>query len=196
MGGAVERGGFIDGSNVEAGDVAIAIPSVGVHSNGFSLVRRIVEDAGLDYAKPAPFDPNRSLGSALLTPTRIYAKASTALARAGVAKGMAHITGGGLSENPQRAFPKHLALDLDMNALAPPPVFDWLQETGEISRRDMTRTFNCGIGLLAYVDSGNVETALRVLGESGADDAVVCGKIVERGDGPSVLLSGREEWRN
>ncbi len=192
--GAVERGGFIDGSAVKAGDVAISIPASGVHSNGYSLVRRIVEQANADYAAPAPFEPEVSLGHALLRPTRIYARAAVALARAGLASGMAHITGGGLIENPPRAFAKTLALELDLAAVAAPPVFDWLQRTGRISARDMARTFNCGVGMLIYVPADRAADALALLRETDSSDAAVVGRVVDKDDGPSVRLAGLDKW--
>lgn len=192
--GAVERGGFIDGSQVAAGDVAIAIPSSGVHSNGFSLVRRIVEASKTDYGAQAPFQTDVTLATALLRPTRIYARATVAAARAGLVGGMAHITGGGLIENPQRAFAKHLALDLDMGAVARPPVFDWLQSAGAVSRKDMARTFNCGIGMLLYAPADRAEDLLATLAANGAADAAIVGRIVERDGGEPVRLQGLDIW--
>lgn len=192
--GAVERGGFIDGDAVAPGDVAIAVPSSGVHSNGFSLVRRIVEQSALSYDDPAPFQTDATLGAALLAPTRIYARAAVAAARGGFAKGMAHITGGGLIENPPRAFGKGLALELDMEAVAMPPVFDWLRDSGDVSTRDMARTFNCGVGLLIYVAADKAEATLAVLAERDAANASIAGRIVERGDGDAVRLAGLDRW--
>jgi phosphoribosylformylglycinamidine cyclo-ligase len=193
--GAVERGGFIDGTAAQAGDVAIAIPSAGVHSNGFSLVRRVVRQAGLDWDSPCPFADGLSLGAALLTPTRIYVPAMVALAKGGLAKGFAHITGGGLLENPQRAFDQQLALELDVGTVPALPVFDWLQAAGNIAADEMALTFNCGIGMLIYVAENKTEAALKILAENGAADAVLAGKLVERGDGDSVRLTGHDRWR-
>ncbi len=192
--GAAERDGFVDGRSTRAGDVAIALPSSGVHSNGFSLVRRIVEAAGLDYAAPAPFAPGATLGQALLTPTRIYARAAVALARARLAKGMAHITGGGLDENPPRAFGRDLALLLDLDKVPVPPVFDWLQAAGKLTAADMTLTFNCGVGMLIYVAEPDVDRAIDLLGENGAPDAVVAGRLVDRDGGPAVRVAGLARW--
>lgn len=193
--GAVERGGFIDGTAAQAGDIAIAVPSAGVHSNGFSLVRRVVQQAGLDWDSSCPFAEGQSLGAALLAPTRIYVPAMVALAKAGLANGFAHITGGGLLENPQRAFEKELALELDVSAVPALPVFDWLQAAGNIAADEMALTFNCGIGMLIYVADDKVEAALKLLAENGAGDAVPAGKLVARGDGDSVRLSGLDRWR-
>jgi len=194
--GAVERGGFIDGSGVAAGDVAIAIPASGVHSNGYSLVRRIVEAAGADYTAQAPFQTDETLGAVLLKPTRIYARPAVALARAGLANGMAHITGGGLIENPPRAFDKRLALELDLDSVSTPPVFDWLQQAGAVTGQDMARTFNCGVGMLVYAPADRAGEALSLLAEAGVGDASVAGRIVERGDGPAVRLTGLDKWRS
>ena len=192
--GAVERGGFIDGTEAQAGDVAIAIPSAGIHSNGFSLVRRVVQQAGLSWDSPCPFAEGESLGRALLAPTRIYVPAMVALAKAGLAKGFAHITGGGLLENPQRAFNEELALDLNVSAVPALAVFDWLQATGNIARNEMALTFNCGIGMLVYVAEDQAEDALKLLAAHGAGDAVIAGKLVVRGNGEPVRLMGLGRW--
>jgi phosphoribosylformylglycinamidine cyclo-ligase len=192
--GAVERGGFIDGAEARAGDVAIAIPSAGVHSNGFSLVRRVVQKVGLGWDSPCPFAEGESLGQALLAPTRIYVPAMMAVAKAGLAKGYAHITGGGLLENPQRAFNKELALDLDVSAVPALPVFDWLQATGNIAANEMVHTFNCGIGMLIYVAEDKAEDALKHLAANGAGDAVIAGTLVVRADDEPVRLTGLGRW--
>ena len=193
--GARERGGFVDGSTTAAGDLVIVIPASGVHSNGYSLVRRIVEKSGLAYDAPAPFEAGATLGQALLRPTRIYARQAVALARAGLAHGMAHITGGGLIENPQRAFAKDLALELDMAKVPMPPVFDWLQATGDIARRDMARTFNCGAGMLIYVAPDKADDALALLAATDAGDAVIAGRLVARNGGDDIRLTGLDKWR-
>lgn len=193
--GAVERGGFVNGDDVQAGDVAIALPSSGVHSNGFSLVRRVVETAGLTYDAPAPFQSGEPLGVALLAPTRIYAKPAVAAARANLVKGMAHITGGGLVENPPRAFQKHLALEIDLASVAIPPVFDWLQSAGGLTPEDMTRTFNCGVGMLLFVRPEDADAALACLQAAGALNASVAGRIIAKDDGPAVRIAGLDRWR-
>jgi phosphoribosylformylglycinamidine cyclo-ligase len=193
--GAVERGGFVDGTTVQEGDAVLAIPSSGVHSNGYSLVRRVVEISGLNYYDPAPFAPEKTLGAALLTPTRIYAREAVAVARNGLAHGMAHITGGGLIENPPRAFPKDLAMEFDLGALPAEPLFPWLAQVGKISAFDMARTFNCGAGLLIYTPADQVDEAIKLLASMGADDVVIGGKIVARGDGPAVRLDGLDRFQ-
>jgi phosphoribosylformylglycinamidine cyclo-ligase len=161
--GAVERGQAIDGSTIEAGDIVLGLPSSGVHSNGYSLVRKLVERSGLAWTDRAPFDPGRTLGEALLTPTEIYVRPCLALARAGVAKGFAHITGGGLTDNIPRVLPDGLGVRLDAASWIFPPVFRWLAETGDLSVSELARTFNCGIGMVAIVASADRETALGLL---------------------------------
>ena len=118
-----------------------------------------------------------------------------ALAKGGLAKGFAHITGGGLLENPQSAFDQQLALELDVGTVPALPVFDWLQAAGNIAADEMALTFNCGIGMLIYVAEDKTEAALKILAENGAADAVLAGKLVERGDGDSVRLTGHDRWR-
>jgi phosphoribosylformylglycinamidine cyclo-ligase len=166
--GAVEREGVIDGSRVAPGDSILGLASNGIHSNGFSLVRRIIEAQGLSLAAPAPFDPRRSLGEALLTPTRIYARSCLAAARGGRVKALAHITGGGLYENIPRVLPPGLVAELDARSWPFPPVFHWLADVGRIPDAEMARTFNCGIGMMAVVaseDAGAVADAFASAGE-------------------------------
>ena len=146
--GAAERGQILTGADVAAGDVILGLASSGVHSNGYSLVRRIVEKAGLSYADEAPFAPGTSLGEALLTPTRIYVKPVLAAVRAGMVKALAHITGGGLTDNIPRVLPEGLGVALDATAWPLLPVFRWMARSAEISDDDLARTFNCGIGMV------------------------------------------------
>ena len=167
--GAVERGGQITGATIEAGDAVLGLASSGVHANGFSLVRHIVAEGGLDYGDPAPFDPGRSLGEALLTPTRLYTPAMIALARTGLAKGLAHITGGGLTENIPRVLPAGLGVALDAGRWPLPPVFAWLRAEAGLDDAAMARTFNCGIGMVAVVAACDAEDAaglMRAKGET------------------------------
>src|SRR5690242_5799625 len=131
--GAVERDAVIDGSSVIAGDVILGLASAGVHSNGYSLVRKIVEVSGLSYGDPAPFDTSRKLGEALLTPTRIYVKSCLAATRTGKVKALAHITGGGLFENIPRVLPEGLAATLDARRWPRPAVFNWLSRAGGVA---------------------------------------------------------------
>jgi len=171
--GAVERGREITGNTIQAGDVVLGLPASGLHSNGFSLVRKIVDELGLDLAKPAPFAADGDLGTALLTPTRIYVRECLALARAGLAKGFAHITGGGLLENLPRVLPAGLGAELDASRWEIPPVFAWLAAEG-VPDEEMLRTFNCGLGMLAIVAATEAEAAAELLG-----GAAAIGHIVE-----------------
>jgi len=177
--GVVEKDRIIDGSAIRAGDAVIGLASSGPHSNGYSLVRRIVETAGADLASDFH---GRRLGDVLMAPTRIYVKSVLSLLGTLPVKGIAHITGGGLLENIPRVLPSSLAAALDAARWQRPPVFDWLQEQGNVDRQEMHRTFNCGIGLVVVVDAGNVGAALAHLTAAG-ETAAHIGNIVPRPDG-------------
>ncbi|MDU8946104.1 phosphoribosylformylglycinamidine cyclo-ligase [Ovoidimarina sediminis] len=148
--GAMERGGALP-SGVAAGDVILGLASNGVHSNGYSLVRRIVELSGLDWDLPAPFEDG-PLGEALLKPTRLYVRPVLAAIRAGGVRGLAHITGGGLLENLPRVLPEGLGADIDLTSWRIPPVFRWLAAEGGLEMPELLRTFNAGIGMTLVVD--------------------------------------------
>jgi phosphoribosylformylglycinamidine cyclo-ligase len=175
--GAAERGTLLPRPDVKAGDVLIGLASSGVHSNGYSLVRKIVERSGLDWSAPAPFAPQQSLGQALLEPTRIYVKTLLAvLKETGAIKAMAHITGGGFIDNIPRVLPEGLGAQIDLAAIPVLPVFVWLAETGGVSVHEMLRTFNCGIGMVLVVDEnevGSVQHSLKKHDEA----SVILGKI-------------------
>jgi len=175
--GAVERQHLLPRS-VAAGDVIIALPSSGPHSNGYSLIRKIVSDAGLSYMGAAPFDAALSLGDALLAPTRIYVKRLLPLLEDPDIRGFAHITGGGLTDNVPRIFPDAFAARYDEAALALPPVFDWLMREGRLSLDEMRRTFNCGVGGVVIVRRASAERILGVLTTAGEAPRVI-GDIVE-----------------
>jgi phosphoribosylformylglycinamidine cyclo-ligase len=160
----------------KTGDILIALGSSGPHSNGYSLIRRIVERTGLAWEAEAPFEPGASLADALLAPTRIYVKTVLPHLKAGRIKGLAHITGGGLIENPPRAIAQGLAARFDWNAWALPPVFQWLQEAGGVAETELRRTFNCGVGLLLIVDTHELPDVLEGLARAG-EDAFVCGEL-------------------
>ncbi|MDR1828165.1 MAG: phosphoribosylformylglycinamidine cyclo-ligase [Methylobacteriaceae bacterium] len=186
--GAVERGGLLP-QGVKAGDVLIGLASSGVHSNGFSLVRKIVERSGLAYDAPAPFSPDMSLGRALLTPTRIYVKPLLhALRTVGGIHALAHITGGGFVENIPRVLPASVAARMDLAAVPVPPVFRWLAETGGVAEAEMLRTFNCGIGMIAAVARDKAEDLLEALRSRG-EMAYVVGEIIEAAS-RDVVFSG------
>jgi phosphoribosylaminoimidazole synthetase len=175
--GAVERRNLLPRA-VEAGDVMIGLPSSGPHSNGYSLIRKIVADFGASYAAPAPFDRSRSLGEALLTPTRIYVKSLLPLLKDDAVRGFAHITGGGLTDNVPRVFEDGLAVRFDFAALTLPPVFRWLQDAGDVSDDEMRRTFNCGIGGVLVVRKAAVDRVLSALVATGEKPRVI-GDVVK-----------------
>ena len=192
--GAVERGAVLPRSDIKPGDRLLGLASSGVHSNGFSLVRRLVAEAGLAYDAPAPFDTQASLGQALLTPTRIYVRSLLkAIRETSGIKAMAHITGGGFTDNIPRVLSDALAARIDLSAVAVLPVFGWLAETGRIGASEMLRTFNCGIGMVIVVAA---EDADRVAALLATENESVCalGEIVAREDGP-LAFDGRLRLR-
>ena len=168
--GAVERGDILPKTGtMKEGDVLIGVASSGVHSNGYSLVRRVILDAGLSYDAAAPFARDRSLGETLLAPTRLYVKSALAAIRTGGVKGFAHITGGGITENLPRALPDGMDAEIDLSTWAPLPVFGWLSKSAGIAEKEMLRTFNCGIGLIAVVDAEKADeiiSAFKAAGEA------------------------------
>jgi phosphoribosylaminoimidazole synthetase len=168
--GAVERGAVLPRLGEQrAGDVIIGLASSGPHSNGYSLVRRIVERSGLDWSAASPFSDDETLASALMRPTRIYVRQVLPQIRAGRVSACAHITGGGLIENPPRVIAEGLTARFDWNAWTPAPVFNWLQATGGVSDTEMRRTFNCGVGMIVVAEAARaaeVEVALQAAGES------------------------------
>ncbi len=166
--GAVERGQALDGTNIVEGDIVIGLPSSGVHSNGYSLVRKLVEQSGLAWTAPAPFEPGKTLGAALLTPTVIYVQPALKLVRAGAVKGLAHITGGGLTENIPRVLPDGLGVKLDAASWELSPVFSWMADIGGVPAAELARTFNCGIGMVAIVSPDRRDEALGLLSDIGA----------------------------
>ena len=178
--GAAERDTLLP-AGVQAGDALIGLPSSGVHSNGFSLVRKVIGISGASLDAPAPFAPAMTLGEALMTPTRIYVAPLLALHRAGLLRAAAHITGGGLPGNVPRVLPDGLHAILDAGAWPLPPVFPWLAHTGGIAAEEMLRVFNCGLGMVLAVS--DPAAALALLAEHG-EAAHVIGRI-EPGDGPA-----------
>lgn len=187
--GAAERGTLLPRADMAEGDILIGLASSGVHSNGYSLVRRLVEKSGLGWDAPAPFGENRSMAEALLEPTRIYVKPLLAAIReTGAVKGMAHITGGGFTENIPRVLPEGLAAEIDLEALTLPPVFNWLREAGSVSQTEMLKTFNCGYGMVVVVQADRLESALASLSEHG-ETPMVLGRLVGRKD-DAVVYQG------
>ncbi|UWQ80762.1 phosphoribosylformylglycinamidine cyclo-ligase [Leisingera sp. S132] len=163
--GAMERGTALP-EGVQEGDVLLGLASDGVHSNGYSLVRKLVEVSGLGWEADCPFGEG-SLGAALLTPTRLYVKQCLAAVRAGGVHALAHITGGGLTENLPRVLPEDLGADIDLNAWDLPPVFKWMSETGGIAEAEMLKTFNCGIGMILSVSADRADELVKVLEAEG-----------------------------
>jgi phosphoribosylformylglycinamidine cyclo-ligase len=188
--GAVERGHVLPKmATMTAGDALIGVASTGVHSNGYSLVRKLVEKSGLGWDAAAPFAPEVKLGQALMTPTRLYVKSALEAMRVGGVKGFAHITGGGITENLPRALPEGLDAEVDLSAWAPPPVFGWLAKEGNVGAEEMLRTFNCGIGLVAVVTEQNSGHVIEAFQQAG-DKAVRLGHVIESSGEPKVVYRG------
>ncbi|WP_323014526.1 phosphoribosylformylglycinamidine cyclo-ligase [Devosia sp.] len=188
--GAAERGSLLPRPDIAEGDALVAIASSGVHSNGYSLVRRIVDVSGIDWYMDAPFAPGQRLADALLTPTRIYVKPLLAALRAGLGiKALAHITGGGFIDNIPRVLPDTLSAHVDLNAVSVPPVFGWLARVGGLSEREMLRTFNCGVGMLVAVAPADVEKLTTHL-EAAGERAALVGHLRPRGE-EAVTFEGR-----
>jgi phosphoribosylformylglycinamidine cyclo-ligase len=176
--GAVERDALLPRNDIAAGDVVLGMGSSGIHSNGYSLVRRIVQHAGLPWNAPAPFDPARTLGAALIEPTRIYVKSClAALGESKAVKALAHITGGGFPDNVPRVLPDGLGVTLDLAQVPVAPVFRWLAAAGGVAEAEMLRTFNCGIGMVAVVAPGEADAVGAVLVRTG-ENIVRLGEVV------------------
>jgi phosphoribosylformylglycinamidine cyclo-ligase len=176
--GAVERDAILPKGDVRAGDVILGLGSSGIHSNGYSLVRKIVERTGLHWSAQAPFDPARELGAALLEPTRIYVKSCLAALRETKAiKALAHITGGGFPDNIPRVLPKGLGVVIDLTRVPVPPVFRWLADAGQVAEPEMLRTFNCGIGMMAVAAPEDADAVSRAL-VRGGEQVVAIGEVV------------------
>jgi phosphoribosylformylglycinamidine cyclo-ligase len=183
--GAMERGCDLP-RGVALGDVVLGLASDGVHSNGYSFVRKVVELSGIGWEAASPFSDG-TLGSALLTPTRLYVKQALAAIRSGGVHGLAHITGGGLTENPPRVLPEGLACQIDLSAWKLPPVFRWLADTASMAEAELLKTFNCGIGLILVVDPSRAEATGQLLRDLG-ETVVPLGQIVE---GEGVIYKGK-----
>jgi phosphoribosylformylglycinamidine cyclo-ligase len=188
--GAAERGRLLPRGDISAGDVVFGLPSSGVHSNGFSLVRRIVAREGLAWDACAPFDQSRSLAEALLTPTRIYVKPLLmALQHTTHIKALAHITGGGFPENLPRVLPKGLGIALDLSAIPVLPVFRWVAKSGGIAETEMLRTFNCGIGMIVIAPRDHADDVDAALSRAG-ETPIRIGEVYEADSGLRVTTTG------
>ncbi|MBR3193238.1 phosphoribosylformylglycinamidine cyclo-ligase [Bosea sp. (in: a-proteobacteria)] len=189
--GAAERGTLLPRADVVAGDIVLGLPSSGVHSNGYSLVRRIVALSGLAWEAPAPFASGKSLAEALLEPTRIYVKSLLqALKAAPGIKALAHITGGGFPDNIPRVLPDDLGVAIDLPAISVPPVFGWLAQIGGVAEREMLRTFNCGIGMIVIAEAAQADAVMAALTEAG-ETPVRLGEVTARGTEEAVTYRGK-----
>jgi len=189
--GAVGRSEVLPRGDIAPGDIVVGLPSTGVHSNGFSLVRRVVAQSGLTWQQQAPFAPARSLGEALLTPTRLYVRSCLAAIRQTKAvKALAHITGGGFTENIPRVLPENLSVAIALDRVPVLPVFKWLASAGKITQTEMLRTFNCGIGMVAVLDPAKSTAALDCFAAAGGTP-VRLGEVVAASGGPRVDYHGR-----
>ncbi len=188
--GAAERGTLLPTKDIAVGDAVIGLSSSGVHSNGFSLVRKIVERSGLGWDANAPFSPVMTLGGALLAPTKLYVKSCLrAIRETGAVKALAHITGGGFTDNIPRVLPPGLGVGIDLPRLPVLPVFKWLAEHGDIDELEMLRTFNCGIGMVMIVKPDAVEQVSAVLTEAG-ETVSLLGEVIAAEGEHRVVYSG------
>ncbi|MBL9023966.1 MAG: phosphoribosylformylglycinamidine cyclo-ligase [Myxococcales bacterium] len=188
--GVVERAAILDGSRMRAGDSVLGVASTGLHSNGYSLARRVLLDKmGLKMTDPFPGIDGKTVGEVLLTPTRIYARAVTAcMSELGAdLRAFSHITGGGLPENLPRTFPQGLGARLDLSSYERPAVFRAIQEGGPVEEAELLRTFNCGVGLCVVVAKGSEDKAIRAL-EGAGERAWVLGEVIEHGSGERVEI--------
>ena len=188
--GAVERAEILPAPSIAAGDILLGLASDGLHSNGFSLVRKIVETVGLDWHAASPFDDEVSLGESLLTPTRIYVKPLLqAIRETGAVKGLVHITGGGFQENLPRILPESCAAHIDLDSWPLPPVFNWLRQAGGIEDTELLRTFNCGIGMIVVVDAAQAGVVTAQLKDAG-ETVYTVGQLQEA-EKPHVSFAGQ-----
>ena len=187
--GAVERDGVLPRGDIAPGDILIGLASSGVHSNGFSLIRKLIDSQELAWSAPAPFAPEKTLGDAFLVPTRIYVQSVLrAIRETQAVKALAHITGGGLPENLPRVLPQGLGARIGLESFEFPPVFGWLRDQGRIADAELLRTFNCGVGIVLVVAAdraGDVRTVLQAAGETAFELGVV-----ETNDSGTVRMDG------
>lgn len=193
--GAAERGTLLPTPDIAAGDAVIGLASSGIHSNGFSLVRKVVEQAGVSFNAPAPFAPVMTLGGALLTPTKLYVKSCLrAIRETGAVKGLAHITGGGFTDNIPRVLPKTLGVRIDLAQLHVLPVFKWLASQAGIAELEMLRTFNCGVGMVAIVKRDEAVRVMDVLASSG-ETVMQLGEVIEAAGDERVVYHNHLDLR-
>ena len=191
--GAAERGKILTGEDVAEGDVVLGLASSGLHANGFSLVRKLVSENDLSYDDPAPFRPSETLGEALLVPTRIYVKSCLPLIHKGMVKALAHITGGGFTENIPRVLPGELGVDINTGAWPFGDIFAWLVATGPIAMEEIAHTFNCGIGMVVIVAADHATEVSKSLSADG-ETVWTIGQVIPCREGAArVHLSGMEK---
>ena len=189
--GAVGRADLLPRTDIAAGDVVVGLAASGVHSNGFSLVRKVVAETGLAWTAPAPFEPSRTLGEALLTPTRLYVQSCLAAIRNTKAvKALAHITGGGFVDNIPRVLPPGFSIAVELDRVPVLPVFKWLARAGKIGEMEMLRTFNCGVGMIAILDARGADAACAQFAANG-ETAIRLGEVVKDSGDRKVEFRGR-----
>lgn len=188
--GAVERDNVITGENIKEGDILLGLPSSGVHSNGFSLVRKVLKDNNLTFSDTSPFEANKTLGECFIEPTRIYVSTVLKLLedRCEI-RGMSHITGGGILENIPRVIPDNLQAQISLSSWNLPPVFKWLKEKAALDQTNMLRTFNCGIGYVLIVPENAAEECIKQLTGTG-ENAIKLGQIAQRGNTQAITFHG------
>ena len=192
--GVVERSAILPHlDSISTGDSLIGLGSSGIHSNGFSLVRHVISNAGLSMQDKAPFNPDFTLAETLLTPTKIYISSVLPLVKKGLIKGLAHITGGGLTENIPRTLPDNKAASVDLSTWSLPPVFAWLHQAGQLKHEEMLRVFNNGIGMVLIVEQNKTEEIMTELSKSG-ETVHLIGSVIERDPtlAPQVLYTNNE----
>ena len=192
--GAVERENVLNGNEAAAGDILLGLGSSGLHSNGFSLIRKLINELEINYNDDCHFNPKLSWGDALLTPTKIYVKSCLEALKLGGITGLAHITGGGLIENPPRTFDSNLSAQIDAKSWEMPPVYRWLIKTGRIESMELARTFNCGIGMIVIVKPDQAETITKKLRDSG-ERVFQIGHLKARAPGAQpVIIENMDDW--
>ena len=192
--GAVERENVLNGNEAAAGDILLGLGSSGLHSNGFSLIRKLIKELEINYNDDCRFNPKLSWGDALLTPTKIYVKSCLEALKLGGITGLAHITGGGLIENPPRIFDSNLSAQIDAKSWEMPPVYHWLIKTGRIESMELARTFNCGIGMIVIVKPDQAETITKKLQDSG-ERVFQIGHLKARAPGAQpVIIENMNDW--
>jgi phosphoribosylamine--glycine ligase/phosphoribosylformylglycinamidine cyclo-ligase len=202
--GAVERPALLPLPSIAAGDVLLGLSSSGVHSNGFSLVRKVLSrffnaatEASIPFSSPAPWDPSTTVSRSLLEPTRIYVRQLLPALRIDdqPIRALSHITGGGFTENIPRCLPKNLGVEIDLASYDLPPVFKWIKREGNIATAELCRTFNCGVGMVAVVAANRVDDVMRVLEAYAGVDKAEVWKLGIIKEGAGVSYKGEDSWQ-